>query len=183
MKLYFRARTPYGGSDPSIQLSNEHLSLRAPTHPKNSSSLPATTPAPSWWVGPQIHPDEKGWNSMWGAAGTLLPHSSLLPIPRDSGGGCEIDLFYKRQFYTHTPRLPQADEAVSSALPSPPSPMLLWSRPHHLSPGSLQTFSLACSLPGHSSRCSIRTFLEYRSTNSLPSLKPSGGSPVPQGKP
>lgn len=155
LKLYFQARTPYGGSDPSNQLSNEHLSLRAPMHPQNSSSLPATTPAPSWWVGPQIHPDEKGWCSMWGAAWTPLPHSSLLPFPRDS----------------------------SSTLPSPSSPMLLWPRPCHLSPGSPQTFSLACSLPGHSSHRSIGTFLEYRSANSLPSLKPSGGSPVPQGKP
>ncbi|XP_028344039.1 uncharacterized protein [Physeter macrocephalus] len=114
LKRYFRARTPYGGSDPGIQLSDEHLGLRAPVHPQNSSSLPAATPAPSCW----------------------------------------------------------AEEAASSALPSPSSPVLLWCGPRHLSPGSLQT-SLACPLPGRSSRRSIGTFLEYRSANSLPSLKPS----------
>ncbi|XP_028344038.1 uncharacterized protein [Physeter macrocephalus] len=70
------------------------------------------------------------------------------------------------------PPFGRAEEAASSALPSPSSPVLLWCGPRHLSPGSLQT-SLACPLPGRSSRRSIGTFLEYRSANSLPSLKPS----------
>lgn len=107
----------------------------------------------------------KGGSSPWW--GMWIPLPSLLLQPKGLGGGCEINLFHKRKFYSHV-SYTQMTYILNTLLPA--SLMLPWSKRSHL---SLVTATA-------SKRPELRRTASHRSHRDPPGVQICQLTPVPE---